>query len=322
MKLFIEEFSGYYPTIPAFCAYDILNKRTEKMQKKINEKVKREIMKSEGIIAAIGDGISIQDTDYIVVYQNKIHKKIFGNQVGKKCYEAYQLRDNICEGCPVAKALKDGKIHTVQWEHRTKRRARYLEITASPLKDEKRRPIAGIEVVRDITRRKQTEEELEILATTDKLTGAYNRTKFKEIIEREMARVKRFGTKLSMIIFDIDHFKEINDTYGHNFGDHVLRTLARIVQHNIRKIDYFVRWGGEEFMIISTETDLQKAYALAERMRIMIEKKRFKNNRKMTVSFGVTEFKKNDTENSFIKRADDAMYQAKRKGRNRVEVIT
>ena len=290
------------------------------MKKRISEKVKQEIVKSEGIIAAIGDGISIQDTDYIIVYQNKIHKKIFGNRVGEKCYEAYQLRDQICEGCPVAQALKDGKIHTVQWEHHTKRGAKYLEITASPLKDEKKKPIAGIEVVRDITRRKQTEEELEILATTDKLTGAYNRTKFQEIIEREIARVKRFDTKLSMIIFDIDHFKEVNDTYGHNFGDHVLKTLAHIVQDNIRKMDYFVRWGGEEFMIISSETDVQKAYALAERIRIIIEDKRFKNNRKVTVSFGVTEFKKSDTENSFIKRADDAMYKAKSKGRNRVEV--
>jgi diguanylate cyclase (GGDEF)-like protein len=216
--------------------------------------------------------------------------------------------------------LKDGKIHTVQWEHHTKRGARYLEITASPLKDEKKKPIAGIEVVRDITRRKQAEEELEILATTDKLTGAYNRTKFKEIIEREIARVKRFDTKLSMIIFDIDYFKEVNDTYGHNYGDYVLKTLAHIVQDNIRKMDYFVRWGGEEFMIISSETDVQKAYALAERIRIIIEDKRFKNNRKVTVSFGVTEFKKSDTENSFIKRADDAMYKAKSKGRNRVEV--
>ena len=72
------------------------------MKKRISEKVKQEIVKSEGIIAAIGDGISIQDTDYIIVYQNKIHKKIFGNRVGEKCYEAYQLRDQICDGCPVA----------------------------------------------------------------------------------------------------------------------------------------------------------------------------------------------------------------------------
>ena len=290
------------------------------MKKEINEKVKQEIGKSEGIIAAIGDGISIQDTDYIIVYQNKIHKKIFGNHIGEKCFKAYQLRDKICDGCPVDRALKDGKIHRVQWEHQTKKGARYLEITASPLKDAKRKPIAGIEVVRDITTRKQTEEELEILATTDKLTGAYNRTKFKEIIEREIARVKRFNTKLSMIIFDIDHFKEVNDKYGHNFGDHVLKTLAHIVQDNIRRVDYFVRWGGEEFMIISSDTDIKKAHALAERIRIIIERKQFKNKRKVTVSFGVTEFKRSDTENSFIKRADDTMYRAKRKGRNRVEV--
>jgi diguanylate cyclase (GGDEF)-like protein len=290
------------------------------MKKKINEIVKKEIAKSEGIIAAIGDGISIQDTNYIIVYQNKSHAKIFGNHVGEYCYKAYHLSDGVCEGCPVAQTLKDGKIHTVQWEQQTDRGPQYLEIKASPLKDSKSKPIAGIEVVRDITKRRLAEKELQILATTDKLTGAYNRTKFNEIMGREIERIKRFHAPLSMMIFDIDHFKKVNDKHGHGVGDSVLKTIADIVRKNIRKLDYFVRWGGEEFMIISSETDLEKAQALAERIRTIIEKHNFKTARKVTVSFGVTEFRKSDTENSFIKRADDTMYEAKRKGRNRVEV--
>jgi len=100
----------------------------------------------------------------------------------------------------------------------------------------------------------------------------------------------------------------------------VLKTLADIVRENIRKIDYFVRWGGEEFMIISSETNLKEIYALAERIREIIESYMFEDVGKVTVSFGVTEFKENDTEDSLIKRADDAMYEAKKKGRNRVEV--
>jgi diguanylate cyclase (GGDEF)-like protein len=175
-------------------------------------------------------------------------------------------------------------------------------------------------LIEDITERKVAEEELKRLATTDKLTGAYNRTKFQEIIDREMERVKRHNQALSMIIFDIDHFKAVNDSYGHSAGDYVLKTIADIVRENIRKIDYFVRWGGEEFMIISSETNLDDAYALAERIRAIVENYTFEAVGKITVSFGVTEFKENDTENSFVKRADNAMYLAKRKGRNLVEV--
>jgi diguanylate cyclase (GGDEF)-like protein len=175
-------------------------------------------------------------------------------------------------------------------------------------------------LIEDITERKLAEEELKRLASTDKLTEAYNRTKFNEIIEREIERVKRYNQPLSIIIFDIDRFKEVNDRYGHSAGDHVLKTIADIVRENIRKIDYFVRWGGEEFMIISSETNLKEACVLAERIREAIESYTFEDVGKVTVSLGLTESKENDTKDSLIKRADDAMYEAKKKGRNLVEV--
>ncbi len=176
-------------------------------------------------------------------------------------------------------------------------------------------------LIEEITERKLAEEELKRLATTDRLTEAYNRTKFNEIIEREVERVKRYNQPLSIIIFDIDHFKNVNDEYGHNAGDRVLKTIADIVRENIRKIDYFVRWGGEEFMIISSDTGLQEAYLLAERIRQTIEDYMFEDVGKVTVSLGITEFEENDTPDSLIKRADDAMYEAKKKGRNRIEMI-
>lgn len=170
--------------------------------------------------------------------------------------------------------------------------------------------------------RKQTEEEFKRLVTTDRLTGAYNRATFKEITEREIERFERYNRPLSAIMFDIDHFKKLNDTYGHNIGDYVLKTIAKIVRVNIRKTDYFVRWGSEEFMIIASETNLDNAQTLTERIRKQVESHNFKNLGKVTVSFGITEFKENDTEDSFIKRTVDAMYEAKGKGRNRVEVLT
>jgi diguanylate cyclase (GGDEF)-like protein len=161
---------------------------------------------------------------------------------------------------------------------------------------------------------------LEKIAATDNLTGALNRTKFGVIVEREMEMVKRYNQLLSMIILDIDHFKIINDRYGHTVGDSVLKTIADIVRKNTRKTDYFMRWGGEEFIILSSETNLDKEYKLAEKIRQAIENHKFENVGKITVSVGVAECKNTDTENSFIKRADDALYKAKEISRNRVEV--
>jgi diguanylate cyclase (GGDEF)-like protein len=190
----------------------------------------------------------------------------------------------------------------------------------SIIRDSRGNVVGVISLGLDITERKFMEEELKRLAVTDTLTGALNRTKFGEIIERETESVKRYNQRLSMILFDVDHFKKVNDRYGHNAGDYVLKNIADIVRENIRKIDYFVRWGGEEFVILSPETQLDEAYLLADRIRITIENTKFEHFGKITVSFGVTEFKEEDTVDSFIKRADDAMYEAKKKGRNRVEV--
>ncbi|MBM4146812.1 MAG: diguanylate cyclase [Nitrospira sp.] len=175
-------------------------------------------------------------------------------------------------------------------------------------------------IIRDITKREQMKHELEKLATTDRLTQVYNRTKFHEVIKRELERAKRYGHSLSMIMFDIDHFKKVNDTYGHTVGDYVLQTLTQIVKERLRGIDSLVRWGGEEFIIIAPETDIEKAEVLAERIRKGTEQYIFDKVGAITISLGVAQFKKEDTEDTFIKRVDDAMYLAKQKGRNRVEV--
>ena len=175
-------------------------------------------------------------------------------------------------------------------------------------------------IVRDITRRKQLENDLEKLATTDRLTQAFNRTKFQEVIKQELERAKRYYHSLSVAMFDIDHFKKVNDTYGHAVGDSVLQTLTKIVKENLREIDYLVRWGGEEFILIAPETDIERARVLAERIRKATESYKFDQAGTITVSFGITEYKPDDTEDTLIKRADDAMYEAKKKGRNRVEV--
>jgi diguanylate cyclase (GGDEF)-like protein len=162
------------------------------------------------------------------------------------------------------------------------------------------------------------ENELTILASTDSLTKIYNRSKYSEIMEREIERAKRFNLSLAMILFDIDAFKRINDTYGHFTGDQVLKTLVTLVREEIRRIDILIRWGGDEFICILPETNLEGAVRLAERMRFLIEKYRFPHIGKVTLSMGISQFIEGDTENTLLIRADEGLYEAKLNGGNQV----
>ncbi|MEW6738390.1 MAG: diguanylate cyclase [Nitrospirota bacterium] len=160
--------------------------------------------------------------------------------------------------------------------------------------------------------------EKEQLAETDPLTKIYNRLKFDNIFTSEIMKVQRYGTPLSLIMFDIDDFKQINDTYGHNVGDNVLIEITKIVSNNIRTTDIFARWGGEEFVILTPNTDMEHARELSERLRAAIEDSIFKKAFTVTCSFGVAEFREDDTTDTLSKRADDALYEAKKSGKNRV----
>lgn len=164
------------------------------------------------------------------------------------------------------------------------------------------------------------EHKLEKLALTDSLTGIYNRAKYDEIIADEIKRTRRYDKFLSMIIFDIDHFKKINDTYGHLTGDDVLKAIAQLTKENIRETDYLIRWGGEEFMIILPETALERAEILAERVKHAIDCHTFRKAGRVRISIGVTQFKEIESAEYFIKRTDEALYKAKMKGRDRIEV--
>ncbi|MFZ2170096.1 MAG: diguanylate cyclase [Methylococcaceae bacterium] len=176
--------------------------------------------------------------------------------------------------------------------------------------------------VMDITQRKRDEEEIRLLATTDSLTGIANRREFNRILTSETDRVRRYGKPLSLVMYDIDFFKRVNDTFGHDVGDTVLQAVTGLVKENIRTVDVVARWGGEEFMVLMPASNLAAARSMAEKLRQTIAQYRFDKVDKITVSFGVTEFELQDDSNSLLKRADDALYQAKERGRNRVETLT
>ena len=160
---------------------------------------------------------------------------------------------------------------------------------------------------------------LEIKATTDSLTGISNRRRFLELLQAEIQEAKRYNMPLALIFFDIDHFKSVNDTYGHKAGDNVLQELSRIVTGMIRQTDIFARFGGEEFIILVLNNDVRTGRELAEKIRSRMSQHSFPQIGTVTCSFGVAQFYPDDTSETFIKRADDAMYAAKQEGRNRVE---
>ncbi len=159
---------------------------------------------------------------------------------------------------------------------------------------------------------------LEETASIDPLTGANNRLKFKEIYADMRARAARYEETVSCLMFDIDHFKKINDVCGHPTGDAVLKGLTSIVTANIRQTDRLFRWGGEEFLILLPHTDIEEAAAAAEKLRTAVEAHDFGCGLPVTVSVGAAQMRLCETEESLTMRTDKALYEAKRTGRNRV----
>jgi len=161
-------------------------------------------------------------------------------------------------------------------------------------------------------------EKLKHLSITDTLTKLYNRMKLEETLNEQLRLANRYKTPFGVIIIDIDYFKEVNDTYGHQAGDQVLFEIANILQAKTRETDIVGRWGGEEFLIVSPKTDLKGLTQLAKTLRSSIEEYEFKIVKRKTASFGVTQYKLDENIDAMIDRADDALYKAKKAGRNKV----
>jgi len=156
------------------------------------------------------------------------------------------------------------------------------------------------------------------LAEHDALTGIYNRVKLNTLFPDFIYNANRYDKDFAVILFDIDHFKNINDTYGHNVGDSVLIELTYMIKNLLRDNDIFVRWGGEEFIVVLQVSSLLEASTLASRLRKNLEEHPFLHVGRVTCSFGVTEFRDGDTQMILLERADEALYEAKDNGRNRV----
>jgi len=197
----------------------------------------------------------------------------------------------------------------------------WTEATVSGIYSEDRRFVGMLGVTRDISERKIMEDEILKLSVTDKLTQSYNRLKLDETMDEQLKLSKITAVPFSILILDIDHFKHVNDTYGHQVGDQVLVELVSILKNHVRNEDVVGRWGGEEFLIILPNTDLEGGARLAEKLRNAVSANQFTRAGKVTSSIGVAAYQGDSAQESIVSRADAALYLAKENGRNRVEYL-
>lgn len=198
------------------------------------------------------------------------------------------------------------------------REVRHIDAQAMVVAGSADRPARMIGVNRDITERKRNEQELMRLATTDLLTGCHNRGYLHRVLELEVDRSRRYGAPLSLIMYDLDNFKRINDSRGHDVGDQVLAGTANAVREAIRRTDVLARWGGEEFMVLCPDTSAADAMVLAERLLQALRECPTPVAGGVTASVGVVTLRPVEGTDALLKRADDLMYRAKQSGRDRV----
>lgn len=186
-----------------------------------------------------------------------------------------------------------------------------VEIDYTPVRNAKGDVLGFYELIRDISDRKHAEQ--------DYLTGAFNRKGFDDRLEMVCTTARRYLRPLALIFLDVDHFKTVNDKYGHAMGDEVLRALVKILLKEVRDSDIVSRWGGEEFAILAPETSMSEALELAERLRLAVSENHYATVGRITASFAVGEFNHGESDKEFVHRVDEALYMAKAGGRNRVE---
>ena len=274
------------------------------------------------------DGKCVIDKKFNVLKINKTFSKLFGidkeKAAGKKCYDLIPSGECSSAQCPLKKILAGESVVERDVEKKSADGSTIsCMMSASAFHDPGGDLYGMVISFRDITDRKLMEEKLRELATTDGLTKIFNRRHFLELANREFERAKRYNAPLTLLTVDVDHFKNINDSFGHDIGDQVLIRLAEIMTTTLRKLDVFGRIGGEEFAILLPETALAGAECVAERLRETVEKTSFitpKGLLHISVSVGiaqVTEASANLLD--LLKASDSALYQAKENGRNRVE---
>ncbi len=280
------------------------------------------------------DGVYFVDTNRTITYWNRAAENITGytceEVVGKSCFDNILVHvddkgNPLCESaCPILAALKDGnsrEIHTFL-KHRDGHRLPVL-VKVNAIRDANGDVAGCIQSFNDnssLLHIKQHAADLEKLSTFDGLTGVGNRRFADLTLQKKLAELKRYGSTFGALFVDIDNLKMVNDTYGHEAGDEVLKMVARTMLSSIRPFDFIFRWGGDEFMLILVNVDQQRLLSTAERVRSTIQNAGLRygsNTIKVTISIGGTIAQPDDMEKSILARTDHFMYRCKQEGRNR-----
>jgi len=285
------------------------------------------------IIDNLHDGLYFVDRNRIISYWNKSAEQISGftanEVVGKSCSDNILTHvdsegNNLCTGmCPLAATIHDKKPREAEvYMHHKDGHRIPVSVRTAALTDAKGKVIGGIELFTDISNQAINElriKELEKLALLDNLTQLANRNYIEKEIQSRFEEKKRINVSFGILFIDIDHFKEVNDTYGHDVGDNVLKFIANTFITSARPFDLYGRWGGEEFIGIIRNVNGQDLERFGNRVRLLIENSYITHkNEKLhvTISIGATLVIENDTIDSLIKRADALLYKSKAAGRN------
>jgi diguanylate cyclase (GGDEF)-like protein/PAS domain S-box-containing protein len=280
----------------------------------------------ETIFDTVDDIMVVIDRDFNIVRANKAALQSFGKKkvVGEKCFQVFDNTTQPVTNCPLCKVFHTGTcFKCTRFEKELDNR--WFSITSCPIKDNHGFVWHILQVYRDVTENKQLNTRVEELEITDGLTGLYNRRHFNEIFEREFNLAARRLTGLVALVINIDNFKEVNASCGHNFADFVLQELSRLLQSSVRKTDICARISGEEFAILLPDADLFEGRMIAQNIHSGAEQYLYDDGnytRHVTISIGVASFNEHTPQSQadLLSFAESALYEAKRAGRNRVFV--
>ncbi len=290
----------------------------------------------KALLDGLNDGVYFMDRDRVIRYWNHGAERITGYRAGTAIGTA--CRDNLlmhideqgrtlCESdlCPAHKTILDGQERETEvFLHHKDGHRLPVSTRISPIRNSRGEIIGAAEFFTDnqqMHAMKEKIQELERLALIDPLTQIGNRRYAEIHLERNFSQMDRYGWPFGVLFMDLDHFKKVNDSYGHDVGDRVLQTIAKTLSHNMRSSDFAGRWGGEEFIMVTSQSELSDLNQIGRKMLSLIRHSSVEMSSgvlQVTVSIGGTLARVGDNPDTLISRSDNLMYQSKKEGRNRI----
>ncbi|MCC7205600.1 MAG: GGDEF domain-containing protein [Phycisphaeraceae bacterium] len=285
----------------------------------------------------LDDGVYFVDRHRRITYWNKAAERLTGyaasEVVGRFCQDNLlahvdESGQSLCQhGCPLTDSIRSGQrcCHDVYLRHKDGHRVP-IQVRTNPIPGQDGQPVGAVEIFTDNSAKLQAMEhirKLEGLAHTDPLTGMANRRYAESILAARLDQCRRSGWISGVLLVDVDHFKRLNDTFGHDIGDHALKMVAQTLGSACRCFDLVARWGGDEFLVLLDGVDHPGLNTISQRIRMLVERSSLRVAGRsicVTISAGATVTREGDDLAAVLKRADDLLYQSKLAGRNSVSV--